>query len=80
MILFRVTRLRDVEEASGNSKVMYNRPSSSVGMKLVGFTLNKKYVPTTIHSSSISAYLLPLITFLTVLVYLCVTLSNHESK
>ncbi len=40
IILSNTSRLLAVEDASGNSNVMYKRPSSSVGIKPVGLFLN----------------------------------------
>src|ERR1700712_2262342 len=77
IILFNVTKLREVEDASGNSKVMNKRPSSSVGINPVGFALKRKNVPTKMQSNIINASADFFMIHFTDRVYLSVSLVNQ---
>src|SRR5256885_12635468 len=56
IILSKTVRLRAVDAASGNSYVIYKRPSSSCGIKAVGLDLKRKNVPTKMHINNIITY------------------------
>ena len=79
-MLVRVVKARDVDDASGNSKVMYKRPSSSIGINPVGFALNKNIVPVNRHTNKTMANTDFLMIHLTPCVYLSVSDANHLSK
>ena len=76
IICSSMTNVRAVD-ASGNSKVMIKRPSSSVGINPVGFTLNIPTVATKIQINTITTSGAFLMQYFTPSEYEAVTRANQ---
>src|SRR5271169_2672538 len=80
IISFNTSTDRVVEEASGNSNVMYNLPSSSVGMNPVGLWANNPTVPAYTQMRMMRKYGAIAMHFLTPEEYDSVAFLNHSLK